>query len=81
MRVPPAAPEHGGRTRALIVRHAQSTFNVQQRYQGRSDEPVLTDRGAAAAVQAGRHVVAERIDALISSPLRRALQTAEIITA
>ena len=81
MRVPPAAPEHGGRTRALIVRHAQSTFNVQQRYQGRSDEPVLTDRGAAAAVQAGRHVVAARIDALISSPLRRALQTAEIITA
>ena len=81
MRVRPAAPEQGGRTRALIVRHAQSTFNVQQRYQGRSDAPVLTDRGAAAAVQAGRHVVAERVDALISSPLRRALQTAEIITA
>ena len=81
MRIRPVPPEHCGRTRALIVRHAQSTFNVQQRYQGRSDEPVLTDRGAAAAVQAGRHLVAERVDAIISSPLKRALQTAEIITA
>jgi broad specificity phosphatase PhoE len=81
MRARPAAPEHGGRTRALIVRHAQSTFNAQQRYQGRSDVPALTDRGAAATVQAGRHVAAERVDALISSPLRRALQTAEIIAA
>jgi len=81
MRIRLTAPDHGGRTRALIVRHAQSTFNVQQRYQGRSDEPVLTERGAAAAVQAGRHLVAERVDALISSPLRRALQTAEIIAA
>jgi probable phosphoglycerate mutase len=72
---------HSGRTRVLIVRHGQSTFNVQQRYQGRSDEPVLTDRGAATAVQVGRHLVTERVDAIISSPLRRALQTAEIITA
>src|SRR5258708_37539085 len=81
MRNPPAVPKHGGRTRALIVRHAQSTFNVQQRCQGRSDEPILTDRGAAAAVRAGHHLVTERVDALISSPLRRALQTAEIIAA
>ncbi|HEV2200091.1 MAG TPA: histidine phosphatase family protein [Bryobacteraceae bacterium] len=81
MRIPPAVPEHGGRTRALIVRHAQSSFNVQQRCQGRSDEPILTDRGAAAAVRAGHHLVTEHVDALISSPLRRALQTAEIIAA
>ena len=81
MRIPRAVPEHGGRTRALIVRHAQSTFNVQQRCQGRSDESILTDRGAAAAVRAGHHLVTERVDVLISSPLRRALQTAEIIAA
>ena len=76
-----AQPDHSGRTRVLIVRHAQSTFNVQQRYQGRSDEPVLTDSGAAAAALAGHHLVTEPVDAIISSPLRRARQTADIITA
>jgi probable phosphoglycerate mutase len=75
------ALDRRGRTRALIVRHGQSTFNVQQRYQGRSDEPVLTESGIAAAVKTGRHLATERVDALISSPLRRAQQTAEIIGA
>jgi probable phosphoglycerate mutase len=41
----------------------------------------LTDSGAAAAAQAGRHLVTERIDAIITSPLRRARQTADMITA
>jgi probable phosphoglycerate mutase len=69
------------RTRVLIVRHGQSTFNVQQKYQGRSDEPVLTDSGVTAVALAGHHLLSERIDAIISSPLRRARQTADIITA
>jgi probable phosphoglycerate mutase len=71
----------GRRTRALIVRHGLSTFNVQQRCQGRSDEPTLTDRGAAAAAQTGLYLTTERADVLISSPLMRARQTAEIIAA
>src|SRR5215471_14642168 len=71
----------GRRTRALIIRHGRSTFNVQQRCQGRSDEPVLTDGGAAAAAQAGRHLATERVGVFISSPLQRARQTAEIIAA
>lgn len=78
---PPPALDHGSRTRVLIVRHAQSTFNMQQRYQGRSDEPVLTDRGIATAIQTGRGLANEHIDAVVSSPLRRALQTSEIIAA
>jgi phosphoserine phosphatase len=77
----PAVSDRRGRTRVLIVRHAQSTFNEQQRYQGRSDEPVLTNSGTAAARQAGRYLATERVDAIISSPLRRALETAGIITA
>src|SRR5215472_1003620 len=71
----------GRRTRALIIRHGLSTFNVQQRCQGRSDEPMLTDRGAAAAAQVGRHLATEQVDVFISSPLQRARQTAEIIAA
>jgi probable phosphoglycerate mutase len=68
-----------GPTRVFLVRHGQSTFNAQQRYQGRSDEPVLTERGAAAAALTGRHLARRRFDAVISSPLRRAHQTAGII--
>lgn len=75
------ATHPSGRTRALIVRHGLSTFNVLQRCQGRSDEPVLTDSGAVAAAQAGRHLATERVDVFISSPLRRARQTAEIMAA
>src|SRR5260370_10422598 len=77
----PAVLDHGSRTRVLIVRHAQSTFNMQLRHQGRSDEPVLTDKGIATAIQTGRYLSNERIDAVVSSPLSRALQTANIITA
>ena len=75
----PAVSDRCGWTRVLIVRHGQSTFNLQQRYQGRCDEPILTDKGTATAIQAGRYLANEHVDALISSPLRRALQTAEII--
>jgi broad specificity phosphatase PhoE len=76
----PPVLDGSGPTRVLIVRHAESTFNARQRCQGRSDEPVLTTSGGAAAVLAGRYLAVGRIDAVISSPLRRALQTALIIT-
>ena len=76
----PGLPERLSRTRVLIVRHGQSTFNVQHKYQGCSDDPVLTDSGVTAVALAGQHLLTERIDAIISSPLRRARQTADIIT-
>lgn len=65
-------------TRVFLVRHGRSTFNAQQRFQGRSDEAVLTPAGAAAAALTGRHLAHQNFDALISSPLRRARQTADI---
>ena len=66
-------------TRVLLVRHGQSTFNVNKRYQGRSDEPVLTESGAEAAALTGRYLARARFDFVASSPLRRACQTAAII--
>jgi len=68
-----------GPTRVFLVRHGWSTFNVQHRYQGRSDEPELTESGASAAALTGCHLATYRFDKLISSPLRRAHQTARII--
>src|SRR5262249_49111669 len=69
------------RTRGLIVRHGQSTFNLQHRYQGRSDKPVMTEKGVASAARTGCHLLTERVDGILTSPLRRARQTAEIIAA
>jgi broad specificity phosphatase PhoE len=59
----------------IIVRHGRSTFNEQGRYQGSSDESVLTAAGIEAARQTGQFLCNHAIDAVYTSPLRRAWQT------
>lgn len=66
-------------TRAIVVRHGQSTFNQQQRIQGRIDESVLTEAGRASARQVAAAISGLTFDAIYSSPLQRAKETAEII--
>lgn len=63
-------------TRLLFVRHGQSTWNADGRWQGWADPP-LSDLGRA---QAGRAATAvDHIDAVVASDLQRALETAEIM--
>ncbi|MEM9512200.1 MAG: histidine phosphatase family protein [Cyanobacteria bacterium P01_E01_bin.48] len=64
-----------GTTRAIFVRHGRSTDNDAQRFQGRSDRSVLTERGWAAARQTGRALRGIGFDAIYTSPLQRAIQT------
>ena len=61
----------------LVVRHGETEFNRAGRYLGALD-PALTLEGVA---QAGllRDELANRLDVVFCSPLRRAKQTAEII--
>ncbi|NEO79083.1 histidine phosphatase family protein [Moorena sp. SIO4G3] len=66
-------------TRVVIVRHGQSTYNIQQIIQGRSDQSVLTDKGRADAQKVGTALSSLSFDAIYCSPLQRAKQTAEII--
>jgi len=66
-------------TRVLIVRHAESTFNAEKRYQGREDSAVLTAKGLEAAAAVGRRLAGEPIGVIVTSPLRRARQTAELM--
>ncbi len=65
----------------LILRHAQSTWNVERRFQGQSDPP-LSELGRDQAADAGRRL-APRLDGtpilLLSSDLLRASQTADAI--
>jgi phosphoserine phosphatase len=69
------------RTRVVIVRHAQSTFNAENRYQGRENSAGLTAKGREDAAALGRRLGSEPIDVVITSPLRRARQTAELVAA
>ncbi|MBE9068391.1 histidine phosphatase family protein [Leptolyngbya cf. ectocarpi LEGE 11479] len=69
-------------SRIILVRHGRSTFNDQGRYQGSSDEAVLTLKGIETARQVGDYLRHISIDAVYTSPLMRAKQTAgEILKA
>jgi phosphoserine phosphatase len=63
-------------TRVILVRHGQSTFNAEGRYQGSSDESMLTEFGRQTARQTGAFLSGLTIDAMYVSPLRRAQATA-----
>ncbi|NET58069.1 MAG: histidine phosphatase family protein [Symploca sp. SIO2E6] len=66
-------------TRVIIVRHGQSVYNTQQIIQGRCDESVLTETGLTEAHKVGVTLSKLNFDAVYSSPLQRAKQTAEVI--
>ncbi|GAC1637755.1 MAG: alpha-ribazole phosphatase [Chloroflexota bacterium] len=64
--------------RVILVRHGQTPCNVMDRWHGWEDCD-LTETGVAQAEAAARSLAGERIDALYSSDLRRAMQTARAI--
>jgi phosphoserine phosphatase len=66
-------------TRVIIVRHGQSTYNVEKRIQGRSDASKLTEKGRYDAVRVGKALDGIKCNHLYCSPLQRAKETAEII--
>ena len=59
----------------MLWRHGQTTWNAEHRFQGQSDIP-LDATGEAQAEQAARRLATLRPDALFSSDLIRAQQTA-----
>jgi probable phosphoglycerate mutase len=67
----------------LLVRHGETQWNVERRYQGQLDSP-LTARGIAQAEAIGRRLAELReltSAPVVASPLGRARHTAEIICA
>jgi broad specificity phosphatase PhoE len=66
-------------TELTIVRHAQSTWNAEHRWQGIADPP-LSAVGEEQARRAGDRM-AFAPDLLVTSDLRRAVRTGELLTA
>src|ERR671914_184131 len=62
----------------LLVRHGESTANAKGIWQGQMEFP-LSERGRAQASLAGLGLSSEPFEGLYSSPLFRAMETAEII--
>ncbi|MEU9989733.1 histidine phosphatase family protein [Streptomyces sp. NPDC048045] len=60
----------------LLVRHGQTVWHAENRYAGVSDVS-LTDAGLAQAEALGRWAAAHPVDAVWTSPLSRAVTTAE----
>jgi broad specificity phosphatase PhoE len=59
----------------VLWRHGQTVFNAQRRFQGQTDVP-LNETGLAQAAEAARYIAALEPDAIFSSDLGRAAQTA-----
>lgn len=62
----------------LLVRHGETAWNREGRYQGRTDIPLSPD-GERQVRRLGERLREVRIDVAISSPLSRARTTAEAI--
>ncbi len=65
-------------TRLVLIRHGQTEWNATGRWQGQADPP-LNEVGREQARATAHALKSQHIDALISSDLRRARETAEII--
>lgn len=65
-------------TGLILIRHGETDWNVEGRYQGQ-DDPPLNAKGLAQAHWLVEGLRGVPLDVLITSPLRRACQTAEIL--
>jgi len=65
-------------TTIYLARHGESDWNVERRWQGHADRP-LTDRGRGQAQDLAARLAGVDLDAVYSSDLRRAWETADAV--
>lgn len=75
--LPPTRPNHSG-PRLLLVRHGETNWNKESRFQGIRDIP-LNDNGRTQARKASAFLENVPIDFAVSSSMLRPKETAEII--
>jgi len=64
----------------ILVRHGETEWNAQRRYQGQSDT-LLSELGRRQAELVAERLTGGKIDAVYASDLKRAWETAQIIVA
>lgn len=65
-------------THVYLVRHGETAWNRERRFQGHQDVP-LSPAGLFQAERLAQRLKSETFDAVYSSDLKRAVQTAEIV--
>lgn len=65
-------------TELLLVRHGETDWNKDQRWQGHADRP-LNETGREQARAIAEELAREHVDAIYTSDLARARETAELI--
>jgi broad specificity phosphatase PhoE len=65
-------------TRLLLIRHGETDWNLEGRYQGQENPP-LNRRGRDQARLLAEALSGEPLDVLYGSPLKRARETAQIV--
>jgi len=74
-------PARGQATTTVLLRHGQTPLSAERRFAGRGDIP-LTETGERQAAAAARRLAGRgAIDLIVTSPLRRARRTAEVVAA
>ena len=75
------AADLGAPTTFLLLRHGETVHTTEKRFSGAGgDDPPLNERGSEQARRAAAALHRRGgVDAVVSSPLRRALQTAEVV--
>jgi broad specificity phosphatase PhoE len=66
-------------TKVFLVRHGETEWNRIRRIQGGASDTPLSENGIHQAEGLGLRLKAEKTDAIYSSPLQRAMQTAQAI--
>lgn len=65
-------------TRIYLTRHGETEWNREGRFQGNKNSE-LTEKGILAAELLSLRIEGTELDCIVSSPLKRAYQTAEIV--
>ncbi|MEM7555167.1 MAG: histidine phosphatase family protein [Cyanobacteria bacterium P01_A01_bin.84] len=75
--LPPLRPNHQG-VRLLLVRHGETEWNLQKRFQGATDIS-LNENGKQQSEKIANFLKEVSLDFATSSPLKRSVETAEMI--